>query len=213
MSTRPYVIRQGDYLTQLAHRMGFDADAVWNDEGNRELRDRRPDRDVLRPGDVLQVPAAAPPGLDLSPHTSNSFKATIPRVEVRLTLRDVEGHAYASEPFCVHGPPQPVHGTTDGDGCAVLSVPINLPEVQLVLERPGRVFRVRVGHLDPIGELSGVRQRLAHLDHLVPLTMETDDEDVRLRRAVESFQRARGLDVTGDLDDSTRQALHDAHGS
>lgn len=39
----PRVIRQGDYLLQLAHAFGFDADAVWNDpqnEGIRRLRAR-----------------------------------------------------------------------------------------------------------------------------------------------------------------------------
>jgi hypothetical protein len=59
----PYVIKQGDYLAKIAHRFGFDAIAVWNDETNATLRTVRPNPNILYPGDVLYVPgpSARPP--------------------------------------------------------------------------------------------------------------------------------------------------------
>ena len=38
MTMRPYVIRQGDYMTQLAHRLGFDETEVWNHDKNSALK-------------------------------------------------------------------------------------------------------------------------------------------------------------------------------
>jgi hypothetical protein len=35
---QPYVIKQGDHLALLAYKFGFDADTVWNDPKNAQLR-------------------------------------------------------------------------------------------------------------------------------------------------------------------------------
>ena len=58
---RPYVIRQGDYITKLAHQRGFDADAIWNDPKNQSLRERRTERfgDRLRAVVRRRVPSNA----------------------------------------------------------------------------------------------------------------------------------------------------------
>ncbi len=53
---QPYVIRQGDHLAHLAHKFGFDPQAVWQDGSNDELREARPDPNILCPGDVLYIP-------------------------------------------------------------------------------------------------------------------------------------------------------------
>ncbi len=47
---RPYVVRQGDYLVKLAFVHGFDAEEVWNDPKNEEIRGRRADHNILAPG-------------------------------------------------------------------------------------------------------------------------------------------------------------------
>lgn len=215
MTMRPHVVRQGDYLTALAHRLGFDADAVWNDDHNRALRERRPSRDILQPGDVLQVPVRVPgAGLDLSPHMSNTYRARVPSVEIRVILRDIAGHALADKAFVVRGAGAPHHGTTDGDGLAAFRVPIRAREVSLTLEEAGRTFALRIGDLDPIGERSGVEKRLQHLGYLSPPAAERGpDDDGALERAIGRFQTASGLTVSGAVDDATRDALLSAHGS
>ncbi len=53
---QPYVIKQGDYLTALADRFDFDADSVWNDDANKDLRDLRDDPTILCAADVLYIP-------------------------------------------------------------------------------------------------------------------------------------------------------------
>ncbi|MFT3767392.1 MAG: hypothetical protein QM820_18220 [Minicystis sp.] len=53
---KAYVVRQGDYLKQLAHALGFDADAVWNDPKNAELSQRR-DPNLLHPVEYKRTSA------------------------------------------------------------------------------------------------------------------------------------------------------------
>lgn len=206
---RPYIIRQGDYLTKLAALLGFDADAVWSHQSNSQLRDRRPDRDMLLPGDVLQVPESAPSSLSLSPGGSHRFKARLPSVEVKLQLHDHRGAALADKSFTVAGLSRALTGRTDGDGRASFRVPVHTREVSLSLE-DGHVFRVMVGDMDPIEEPSGVKKRLAHLGYHAPGDAAEDDA---VRRALQAFQRDRGLEPTGLLNDGTRSALVEAHGS
>ena len=55
-ATKPYVVKAGDYTKKLAHTLGFDADEVWNDPKNAELKKLRKDPDMLVAGDVLFVP-------------------------------------------------------------------------------------------------------------------------------------------------------------
>jgi N-acetylmuramoyl-L-alanine amidase len=206
----PHVIRQGEYLTQLAARMGFDASEVWNHAANRELRARRPNPDVLHPGDVLRVPAPRRAGASLSPHTTNRYRARLARVEVRIQLLDVNGQACSDKAFSVLDLPQEVRGRTDADGRAVFSVPVNTGSVRLVVGEPPVTYRVHMGHLDPASERSGARRRLQQLGYLGALAA-AEGEPWAL--ALAAFQRAHGLPATGTLDEATQQALTSAHGS
>jgi hypothetical protein len=216
VSTRPYVVQQGDYLTQLAHRMGFDADAVWALEENRELRERRPNREVLHPRDVLRVPnTPPPPGRSLRPHATNKYRARVPTVEVRLALRDAVAGPLASKAYRVFGlGPHPREGTTNAEGIATLAVPIHVRDVRLVLVETGRTYEVLVGDMDPHDEPSGVRKRLANLGYLSRSeTVLEGDEEGPLHGALRAFQAAQGIPVTGEPDQLTRNALKNAHGS
>jgi hypothetical protein len=68
---QPYVIRQGDYLALLAYKFGFDADAVWNDPKNADLRKIRSDPNMLWPTDV-PAPSQPPPSSSVPPSSPSS---------------------------------------------------------------------------------------------------------------------------------------------
>ncbi|MFT3765690.1 MAG: hypothetical protein QM820_09265 [Minicystis sp.] len=78
---RPYVVRQGDYLTRLAHRFGFDAEEVWNDPKNAEIKKLRSSMEVLAPGDIVYLPEPTRATLPIQKGTTNRYVATIPKVE------------------------------------------------------------------------------------------------------------------------------------
>lgn len=213
MSMEPYVICQGDYLLKLAHSRGFDADAVWNHSANQDLQRQRSNPNMLAPGDILYVPTAPGPTLlSLSPNTSNSYTGKVPKVQIRITLTSSAG-ALTSEACVVEGAGDPQNVTSDGSGLVSFFVPVNVAEVRLRLTQRNLAYAVRIGHLDPVTENSGVRARLQHLGYLSHAPSASDDDgDAALANAISAFQTDQGITATGEMDDDTRGALVTAHG-
>lgn len=216
-SMRPYVIRQGDYLTKLAARFDFDADRVWNDAANADLRATRPNREILQPGDVLRIPTRGREGDRITAGGAHTFRRVVPTVGVRLVLKTTDGQPAAGHTFQIEGLPAGTEsstGTVGDDGVVQFRAPVGVDSVRLVLESTSPPMRrsllVRIGHMDPVDEPSGVQKRLQHLGFGPRIALW--DEPLR-RAAIESFQRWRELPVTGEPDDATQRALVEANGS
>lgn len=213
-----YVVKSGDYLAKIAHARGFDADQVWDDPKNADLKALRKDPNILHPGDVLYIPEPKPPDLPISGGSSNEYSATIPMVKVTIQFKD-EGGLHANEKFVVDGGAVPAEGTSDGDGTVTFEVPVHVGSVRVDFPAHQLAYEVRVGGLDPVEESSGVASRLAHLGYGLDAAHEELREKLfgkdegRLARAIADFQRDHGLPETGLLDDATRAALKEAHGS
>ena len=215
MGMKPHLVRQGEHLALLALRMGFDADKVWKAAENKSLRDAGRLPEILAAGDVLFVPSEPDgPKLKVKPKTTNSYTATIPKVSVTLTLLDETRKPFASKSYTVYGAGEPIEDTTDGNGNAKLTLPVDVTEVTLELDDSGHRFHIRVGHLDPLETPSGAMQRLVHLGYLSSARLHLDAiEDLIVRNAIMAFQRAQAIDVTGIVDAATQSALKSAHGS
>jgi hypothetical protein len=163
---RPYVIRQGDHLAKLAYKFGFDADTVWNDPANADLRKVRSDPNMLWPTDVVYIPdPVAPLMTALTPGSTNNFVSTSPTVDVSLKFTDPERQ---SQPYTITELPQLTNLTTGPDGTTTFQVPVSESSVTLVFTSDGAAFVCNIGQLDPINTLSGIVQRLQNLGLLDP---------------------------------------------
>ena len=60
MTLLTYVVKYGDWLAKIAEDHGSTVAAIWSHPGNAAHRAKRGSPDVLYPGDVLQIPVAAP---------------------------------------------------------------------------------------------------------------------------------------------------------
>lgn len=210
----PYVVRQGDYVQKLAFAHGFDEDKVWNDPKNAALKDQRKDPNLLLPGDVIHFPRAKREGQPIAKGTTNTYKAKVPTTKVHFTFEDAKG-PLAGEAYVIEGLGAPVEGTADGTGKVEIEAPVHVREVRITFTKRGLIFPVSIGDMDPIDELSGVRQRLQHLGYLQPAPDGFSEEAAahRDQEAITAFQRTKGLPPTGLLDDATRSALDEAHGT
>ena len=209
MAMTPYVIKQGDYLAKLAHELGFDLATILDHEKNAELKKKRPDPNVLYPGDVLFVPEPEPPSTPVAQGTSNDYGAKVPTVKVTLVFEG-DGKPMANQPCEVDGLPE-TSATTDGQGEVTFEVPVNVREFTVTLTGTDYQYQVMVAHVDPPTEQSGLRQRLTNLGHY---RRASDPEDAEaFAGAVASFQAASSLPQTGEVDDATRDAIVAAHGS
>ncbi len=215
---RPYVIRQGDYLTKLGHTMGFDPQTVWQNPKNQSLRERRPDPEMLHPGDLLWVPDQADlRRLPVRSGASNQYVAHIPKKPIDLKIQ-IGGEVLAKEPFVVLGlGPDPVEGETDETGHLKTQVEVHVREIEVILPNQNRTLRLRIGDLDPMDTIAGLRKRLLHLGYYQPTRVGIENQDATdgdaLIAALKAFQSFEALPVTGKLDDETRKALNEAHGS
>jgi N-acetylmuramoyl-L-alanine amidase len=213
---KPYVIKQGDHLLKLAHLMGFDADKVWNDGANAELKDARQDPTMLQAGDILMVPDEPKKQLDLKHEEKNEYVAKVPKVAVSVAVADDE-EPLAGEAYVVEGLGDEEERTTDADGMVTFEAPVNIREVTVRFVNVDLAFRVGVGELDPVDTDAGVRMRLTQLGFYGPTLAGEDQyverDDSQLAAAIAAFQGSKGLAVTGEMDDATKDALLDAHGS
>jgi N-acetylmuramoyl-L-alanine amidase len=104
-----------------------------------------------------------------------------------------------------------IQGKTGSDGMLECDIPPNAREGRLILE-PGTpnetILPLNLGHLDPLDEISGVKQRLANLTFPCG---EGNDATPELSAALRGFQQKHGLSVTGELDQETKDALASAH--
>jgi len=214
--TKPYVIKQGDYLTKLAHRLGFTADEVWGLAENADLRQRRQDGDILRPGDILFVPDQPKRRNPFDKETENHFTARVPKVPVELRLA-VDDEPLGDERYQVAGLDDESERRTDGDGYARFEVDVNTRQVTIDLPDRGEHCCLMVGDLDPADEPSGARMRLTQLGYYGGHREGEDQFEAhdaeQLGAALRAFQIDHGLDGSGELDPPTVKALREAHGS
>jgi hypothetical protein len=214
--TKQHVVAQGECMSTIARRYGFeDWKALYDHSANAALKKRRPNPNALVPGDIVAIPEPIPATFDrpLGAWHTLQIKREKPRLRVRLSSN--EGKAFASRPYRLTVSGRERFGTTDGDGMLDEPVPagtssatvsIRLDDVDPPQEL---VWRLAIGHLDPVEKISGVQARLRNLGYY------TGAIDGRLsdalRAALGSFQLAHDLDYTGQLDESTISALASEH--
>jgi hypothetical protein len=201
-----YVVREGDYLAKLAQAFGFDAAELWNHPENARLKGRR-DPNLLHPGDILRVPRAAPRLVATTGTVGGGTRGHTTVIQLSFSEGD---KPRANQPYKVEGLATPVEGLTDAKGSLSVEVPVELREFRLSFSNI--VYPVLIGNMEPVTEPSGARKRLAHMGYR-PGSTDQEDGDDRDRRAIEAFQRASELEVTGVLDEATMVALVIAHGS
>jgi hypothetical protein len=209
---KPRVIRQGDTVASVVGTAA-DPDAVWNDPANDSLRALRKDPAVLCPGDVLQVPETEPIWHTIKPGSSTTFVAPVATQRVDLVLAFPAPLANAA--YVVKGLGDDRPGTTGADGSLSVDVPVDRDSFLLELVDQKTTLHVLVGHLDPIDEESGVRQRLANMGFASPLEelLGLFHIEVPFRSAIRGFQERYGhLRPTGELDADTCAAIQRAHG-
>jgi hypothetical protein len=221
MGTQPYVVRQGDYLTAVAHRHDTTVDEIWGLPENAKLVANRPNPEILAPGDLLYLPSPNPRWQSLTVGATNVLNASVPVVTLRVVLVDAEGSPLAGKAVTT----TPTLGvdplSTDGAGLLELQVPILYKVVTVVVTETQQHFALRVGTLDPHDADTGVLSRLRHMGHvgeelnfvgMRPHLRNLDAQGLSLSAAVRSFQAGRGDEPTGDIDDQLRADIRDAHG-
>jgi N-acetylmuramoyl-L-alanine amidase len=203
-------IRQGDCLTSIALARGFDPQTLWDHPGNAELKEQRKSPHALLPGDQLEIPPLEEREEGVATGSVGRFKLKVGPVKLRIRLTKL-AEPRANEAYELIFEEQTITGTTDGDGWIDQPIPAAATRCTLSLTEGSELYELMLGHLDPHDSPSGIQQRLRALGFYFGKVDE--DVGVHTQAALRRFQTKQGLDVTGEADDATVDALRDAYGS
>jgi len=207
------IIQQGDCIASLAYKAGLLPETIWQHPENAQLREKRADMHALLPGDAVFVPAPRPRSESCALDARHRFRRRGVPAELAVQFV-VNGHPRANVEYTLIIDGVPREGSTDGDGW--IREPIS-PDARTAAVRlrpkdePEEYYELQLGHMDPHNDRVGALERLANLGYLSSTAGEADDDMVH--EAVTGFQKAHGLDATGELDESTMHKLQEIHGS
>lgn len=204
-----HTVQQGECLSSIAKRFGFaDYRSIWDRPENTKLRALRVDPNILLPGDQVFVPDKASRVEPVATGKEHVFVLRRPKVFLELTLQ-LDGEPLANKSYSLSVGAHRQKGTTDGQGRLKERIEPDAERGVLRLDDPVVEWHLRIGHLDPATEVSGVQARLNNLGH------GCGDVDglvgPRTRAALRQFQSRHALKPTGAIDAATSNALRNAH--
>jgi len=207
-----YVVRQGDCIDSIAFERGFFADTIWNHPDNAELKRTRKEPNLLLEGDRVTIPEKEIHQESAASEEKHKFKRKgVPAMLSLQLFKGGEPRADVDYLLIIDG--ESTEGTLDDEGKIETPIPPNAKEAKLILA-PGTIdeetIPLKLGGIDPICQLTGVQDRLLNLGYEPGKRGELDDET---RTAIANFQRAEELEPTGELDDTTKDALVKRHQS
>jgi N-acetylmuramoyl-L-alanine amidase len=216
-----HIVEQGEYLASIAKDYGFsDWHIIYDQPENADLRTRRPNPNVLLPGDQIFIPDKEQKQEACPTEQKTRFQVKVPKATLLLILKDSEGKALASQAYTLNVAWLTFQGTTDGNGKLQQKIPLGIETGKLELAKLGLTWNLKIGHLDPLQDgapdaavISGMQERLNNLGFhcgavdgiLGPKT----------ERALQLFQQTvmGRRDADGTADAQTCVALMSQHGS
>ncbi len=214
-----HVVKQGETLPSIAAQYGGRPwRAIYEDSDNAELRQKRPDPNVLMPGDRISI--RDPDRKEESGATDNRHRFELKREPhwLCIVLEDLNGEPFAHTAYSLEVAHQKWEGETDGDGLLEHRIPPEADSGRLsVMGKDGKVERVlvlKIGHLDPLEESSGHVARLNNLGYR-PGAVDSEEgvEGIARSLAIEEFQcDSKSLSADGLVGPKTRAEMKKTHG-
>lgn len=223
-----YEVQQGDNLTLIALQFGFaDHHAIYDHPKNADFKKRRPDPDILHPGDRIFIPPLTDREETRSSDALHRFVKKTPTKTLRIRVQDADGTALEGVDYTLileatgNGPNVKgsdrlsLKGQTKDGGLIEREVPVNISKGTLQV---GEVtWNLAIGDLNPHQKTpdlgtSGIQARLRNLGFdpgLIDGKMGPHTE-----AAILAFQRKHPpLTADGICGPKTTARLVEEHGS
>lgn len=203
-------VEQGECLSSIADRYGFFWQTLWNHPQNAELKKKRTDPNILLPGDVVHIPDKRL--REEAVATGQVHRFRMKNIPAKLSLRLLyESEPRRDEAYTLDVDGQIMTGKTNADGQVRVSILPSAKNGILTVGEGARrtIYRLQLGQLDPVSEMTGVQARLRNLGFY---RGEIDGEwNEETRQAWAAFQASVGLSVTDHPDAATQQKLQQTH--
>lgn len=196
-------VSQGECISSIADQHGLFWQTVWNHADNAELKTLRKDPNCLLEGDQVTIPDKAAKEESCGTEQLHKFrmKGVPAKIKVRI-LRDDQPRKDTDYVLEIDG--TSTKGKTNGDGYIEADIPpgARTAKVEVGTGDDIEVFELQLGTVDPLDTESGVIDRLSALGYNVS----------EPKKAISDFQAAEELEVTGEVDDQTREKLKERFG-
>lgn len=206
----PYTVVQGDHIASIAAEAGFLSwKTVWEDGANASLSGKR-NPNVLYPGDVLKIPEKQQKEVSVPTSEYSTFQTIGEPLQLKIVVLDWAGNPIVDTELDIQ-----LNGgekiKTAGDGSATKKAIDPQSDRVGTLTVQGIALALKLGHLDPVEELSGQVWRLNNLGYRAGTPAGTAEPE--FLSALEEFQCDYGLQVDGVCGPVTQGKLKDVHGS
>jgi len=204
-----YVVESGDCISSIAFQHGFFWKTIWDWPENAELKQVRKDPNALLAGDCVTIPEKRPKEDDAATEKLHKYKLKGVPARLRLKFLD-DDKPRAGVKYIVWIDGKAHEGKLDKAGMLDLPIP---PDAQKAIIRLAddekNQMEVNLGSVDPITEVSGVQGRLNNLGYDTgPVNNRFGPQTAD---ALRRFQQQEGLQVTGKIDQATRDHLQKVH--
>ncbi len=215
--TSYHEVEQGECLSSIARQYGFsDYRTIYNHPENAEFRQKRPNPNVIYPGDEIFIPDKELKHENRETEKKHKFKIRPAKTLLRIVAKDENEKPLTDKSYELTVGELTLYGSTDSAGRLEQAVSPTISEGQLKLWRdqttPGNYlsWTLKIGHLDPVNFATGIQARLNNLafncggvDGII---------GPKTKAAVRAFQDYYGLQVDGIPGPITQAKLKELHG-
>jgi len=213
-----HTVGTSDSTSALALKKGFYWKTIWEHGENSDLRQKRPDPNVLLPGDKIFIPEKQEKtGVTKGTEAEHKFVRKGEPTKIKIKFLEL-GQPRKDEKYIFKYGAKLIEGVTNGEGVVEQFVPGDISSVEISFKDGSEVHTFKCGSLNPLEVLSGVTQRLNNLgfkcgNESLPITTLAKDafEAGKLSKktidAVKKFQADNELEMTGKLDSKTLDLL------
>ena len=221
MPTR-HEVQQGDYLSKIAAEYGFLWKTLYNHPLNAEFKAKRPDPNVIYPGDVIWIPDKEPGKEDRPTDNRHTFELKGEQAILRVRLL-IEDEPIAAAQCKLQVGTQIYNVTTDGDGLLEKNIPGKENSARIEITIPTSMkdyvdlglttieYVLSLGDMDPQNTSEGFEKRLLNLG-FYPAEDDVTQEQLRDREAIRQFQKTCNATDTGNSDAVTQDKALTEHG-
>lgn len=164
-----YSIQQGECLSRIAAKYGFrDYRTIYDHPRNAELRQIRPDPNILFPGDVVFIPEKTEKEVPAPTTKVHRFRVPDAQRVLRIAVEGLDGKKLVSKPYEIEIEGVVTKGVTSPEGLIEHPIPVDAENGNLTVGKYSWVLAI--AHLNPIEDaadngISGIQARLRNMGY------------------------------------------------
>ena len=215
---KQHTVQQGDCLSSIAKQYGFaDWRTIYSHHLNIRFRQKRKDPNVLFPGDQLFIPDKTVKSENCETTKVHTFRLTRKQTRLQLIVRDIDGEPLAGKKYKLSVAGATYEGVLPDSAMLDRPIAADAADGELTVwsdetsPEYADTWKLKLGHIDPVENLSGAQARLNNLGYDCGPVDGIDGP--RTQAAVRAFQKNHNLEVDGIPGPQTQAALMKEYGS